>query len=40
MEYTTAQEAVKVIKRGDRVFLHGGAATPIPLIKAMQARHT
>jgi len=37
--FTTAEEAVKVIKSGDRVFLHGGAATPLRLIKAMQQRH-
>lgn len=39
MEYTTAQEAVKLIKSGDRVFLHGGAATPALLINAMQQRY-
>ena len=37
--HTTAAEAVKVIKSGDRVFLHGSAATPVHLIEAMQARH-
>jgi acyl-CoA hydrolase len=39
VQYITAEEAVKVIKSGDRVFLHGGAATPVLLIKAMQRRH-
>ena len=39
MEFITAAEAVKVIKSGDRVFLHGGASTPVLLIKAMQQRH-
>lgn len=37
--YQTAEDAVKVIKSGDRVFLHGSAATPTVLIKAMQARY-
>jgi acyl-CoA hydrolase len=37
--YVSAEEAVKKIKSGDRVFMHGSAATPVPLIKAMQARH-
>ena len=35
----SAEEAVKKIKSGNRVFLHGSAATPIHLIKAMQERH-
>ena len=39
MEYTSAQEAVKIIKSGDRVFLHGGAATPVVPIHAMQERY-
>jgi acyl-CoA hydrolase len=34
----TAEEAVKLIKSGDRVFIQGGAATPQTLIKAMVAR--
>lgn len=38
-KYITAEEAVKLIKSGNRVFLHGSAATPIHLIKAMQNRH-
>lgn len=37
--YTSAEEAVKIIKSGDRVFLHGSACTPIHLIEAMQKRH-
>lgn len=37
--YTTAEEAVKKIKSGDRVFIHGSAATPMPLIRAMQQRY-
>ncbi len=39
IDYTTAEEAVKVIKSGDRVFIHGSAATPVLLVKAMQKRH-
>lgn len=37
--YVSAEEAVKHIKSGDRVFLHGSASTPIHLIEAMQRRH-
>jgi acyl-CoA hydrolase len=39
LTYTTAAEAVKHIKSGDRVFIHGSAATPLHLIQAMQHRH-
>src|SRR6185436_9716710 len=38
--YISAEEAVQKIKSGNRVFLHGSAATPIHLIKALQQRHT
>jgi len=34
----TAQEAVKLIKSGDRVLIQGGSATPQALVKAMVAR--
>ena len=34
----TAEEAVKLIKSGDRVLIQGGAATPQALIRAMVAR--
>jgi len=37
--YISAEEAVKAVKSGDRVFLHGSAATPVPLISALQQRH-
>lgn len=33
-----AAEAAQFIKSGNRVFIHGGAATPVCLIKAMQQR--
>ena len=39
IKYITAEEAIKIIKSGDRVFLHGSAATPVHLIKALQQRH-
>lgn len=35
----TAEEAVRPIKSGDRVFIHGSAATPVYLVKALQDRH-
>jgi acyl-CoA hydrolase len=37
MEYTyqTAEEAVKYIKSGQRIFVHGSSATPIHLLKAL-----
>ncbi len=36
--YVTADEAVKVIKPGNRVFIHGGAATPHHLLEKMVER--
>lgn len=36
--WMTAQEAVRVVKSGDRVFLHGSAATPHSLVDALLAR--
>jgi acyl-CoA hydrolase len=39
IKYISADEAVKKISSGNRVFLHGSAATPIHLIKALQNRH-
>jgi acyl-CoA hydrolase len=38
INYTSADEAVKYIKPGNRVFIHGGAATPSCLVQAMQQR--
>ncbi|HEY0678202.1 MAG TPA: acetyl-CoA hydrolase/transferase C-terminal domain-containing protein [Chitinophagaceae bacterium] len=38
-KYISAQEAVKRISSGNRVFLHGSAATPIHLINALMDRH-
>ncbi|MBK9314401.1 MAG: acetyl-CoA hydrolase/transferase family protein [Acidobacteria bacterium] len=38
MKIVTAEDAVAIIKSGDRVFVHGAAATPQQLITAMTAR--
>lgn len=38
MKWKTLEEAVEIIKSGDRVFVHGGAATPKALVKAMADR--
>ncbi len=37
--FISASEAVQCIQSGNRVFLHGSAATPVTLIEAMQSRH-
>lgn len=37
--YTAAATAVQCIKSGNRVFIHGSAATPVFLVKALQDRH-
>ena len=38
-EYVSAEEAVSIIKSGDRVFLHGSAATPVFLINKLLDRY-
>ena len=38
-KYRSAAEAVQVIKSGNRVFVHGSAATPLHLVKALLNRH-
>lgn len=38
-KYRTAAEAVQVVKSGNRVFVHGSAATPLHLVKALLGRH-
>jgi len=38
-EYISAEQAVEMVKPGDRVFIHGSAATPVYLVKALQQRH-
>lgn len=37
--YISEDQALQAVKSGDRVFIHGGAATPICLITALQRRH-
>lgn len=38
MAYVAAAEAVKLIQPGNRVFIHGSAATPTHLVAALQDR--
>jgi len=38
-QYISAEEALREVRTGDRVFIHGSAATPVHLVKALQARH-
>jgi acyl-CoA hydrolase len=43
MEYNknvSAEEAVKIIQSGNRVFIHGSAATPVHILAALWQRHT
>lgn len=40
MNYISAEEAVTTIKSGERVFIHGGCATPQRLVTALTNRHT
>jgi acyl-CoA hydrolase len=37
--YVSEDLALEAVKSGNRVFIHGGAATPICLVKALQKRH-
>ena len=37
--YQTAEEAVKIVESGERIFFHGGAATPQILIQELTKRH-
>ena len=37
--YISADEAMLHVKSGNRVFIHGGAATPVPLVEALQLRY-
>lgn len=37
--YTDAATAVRTVRSGQRVFIHGSAATPVHLLEALQARH-
>ena len=38
-KFITAEEALRVVESGNRVFIHGSAATPVELVKALQNRH-
>ncbi|CAN5494656.1 acetyl-CoA hydrolase/transferase C-terminal domain-containing protein [soil metagenome] len=38
INYESAEEAVKKIKSGDRVFIHGSAATPMNILRALFKR--
>ncbi len=38
-KYISAEEAVRIVESGNRVFIHGSAATPIHLINALQNRY-
>src|SRR4029079_1103988 len=35
----SAEDAVKIIHSGNRVFIHGSAATPVHILEALQKRH-
>ncbi len=39
-EYISAAKAVEIVKSGNRVFIHGSAATPVCLVEALQARYS
>src|SRR5690606_26610158 len=38
VKYVTAEEAVKIVSSGDRVFIHGSAATPLHLLNTLLKR--
>lgn len=38
-DYITAAKSVELVQSGDRVFIHGSAATPVCLVEALQARY-
>lgn len=38
MQWTSAAEAVRALKSGDRVFIHTAAAAPQQLVRALTAR--
>src|SRR5690554_1586043 len=38
IKYTTAEEAVKLVQSHQRIFVHGSAATPLTLLKALANR--
>ncbi len=40
IKYHTPEESLSIIKNGERIFIHGGAATPQRLIHALTLRHS
>ncbi|MBZ0098952.1 MAG: 4-hydroxybutyrate CoA-transferase, partial [Taibaiella sp.] len=38
IQYTSAEAAIGLVKSGDRVFIHGSAATPLYLLNALLER--
>jgi acyl-CoA hydrolase len=40
IRYQSAEEAIKIVKSNERVFIHGCAAAPAELIKALTERHS
>ena len=38
MDYTTPEQAIQLVESGNRVFIHGSAATPLKLIDALLKR--
>ena len=39
INYISSEEAVTLVNTGNRVFIHGSAATPVHLVKALQNRY-
>jgi len=39
-KHISAEDAVKAIQSGNRVFIHGSAATPVHILEALQKRHS
>jgi acyl-CoA hydrolase len=39
IQYTSAEEALSIIKSGDRVFMHGSACTPTYMLEKLAERH-
>lgn len=39
INYISADDALKFVQPGNRVFIHGSAATPVRLVEALQDRH-
>ncbi|MCX6275454.1 MAG: 4-hydroxybutyrate CoA-transferase [Bacteroidetes bacterium] len=39
INYQSAEDALKYVKSNERIFIHGGAATPVVLVTALTQRH-